>query len=259
MKRYFKINNLEVLGIDIGGSGIKGAIVNLNTGELKTERYRIPTPTSRKPKDMAIVFNQIVKHFEYNGPVGCGFPTIIKHGVCKSTSNLNKAWLNVNVEALFSKACDNPVTVINDADAAGYAVINYGIGKNKDGLVLIITIGTGIGSGAFFNGNLIPNFELGQIPYKKYKKIEYYTADSIRKKEELSFKAWGKRLNNFLELVDTVVCPDLIILGGGVSKYYNQYEKYINIETPVIPAQLGNYAGIIGAAASIKTQTTIRD
>lgn len=242
---------MEVLGIDIGGSGMKGALVNLKTGELTTERYRIPTPASRKPEDMANVFKQIVEHFNYSGPVGCGFPTIIKHGVCKSVSNLNKSWININAEQLFSKACGNPVTVINDADAAGYAVMHYGIGKGEQGLVIMITVGTGIGSGAFFNGKLIPNFELGQIPYKKHKKIEHYTADSIRKKEDLSFKVWGKRLNTFLELVDTIACPDLIILGGGVSKYYDQYEKHINIETPVKPAELGNYAGIIGAAAAV--------
>lgn len=242
---------MEVLGIDIGGSGMKGAMVNLETGELTTERFRIPTPASRKPEDMTNVFKQIVEHFEYSGPIGCGFPTIIKHGVCKSVSNLNKAWINVNAEALFSEACGNPVTVINDADAAGYAVMNYGIGKNEQGLVIMITIGTGIGSGAFYNGKLLPNFELGQIPYKKYKKIEHYAADSIRTKEDLSFKVWGKRLNKFLGLVDVIVCPDLIILGGGVSKHYDQYEKQINIETPVKPAELGNHAGIIGAAAAV--------
>ncbi|MFS4482355.1 polyphosphate--glucose phosphotransferase [Hyunsoonleella sp. 2307UL5-6] len=250
---------MEVLGIDIGGSGMKGALVNLETGELTTERYRISTPASRKPEDMANVFKQIVEHFNYSGPIGCGFPTIIKHGVCKSVSNLNKAWINVNAEQLFSKASGNPVTVINDADAAGYAVMHYGIGKDEQGLVIMITVGTGIGSGAFFNGKLIPNFELGQIPYKKYKKIEHYTADSIRKKEDLSFKVWGKRLNTFLELVDTIVCPDLIILGGGVSKYYDQYEKHINIETSVKPAKLGNHAGIIGAAAAVLDKNSTKN
>ncbi len=242
---------MEILGIDIGGSGMKGGLVNIETGELVTERFRIPTPASRKPEEMAKVFKEITNHFDYNGPVGCGFPTIVKHGVCKSVSNLNKSWLNLDIQKLFSDACGLPVTVINDADAAGYAVINYGIGKNEQGLVLMITVGTGIGSGAFFNGKLIPNSELGQIPYKKYKKIEHYTADSIRKKEDLSFTEWGKRLNTFLELVETIVCPDLIILGGGVSKHFDKYEKQIRIETPVKPAELGNHAGIIGAAAAV--------
>ncbi len=246
---------MEILGIDIGGSGMKGALVNIETGELVTKRFRIPTPPSRKPEEMAKVFKDIVSHFDYDGPIGCGFPTIIKHGVCKSVSNLNKAWLNLDTQKLFSEACGLPVTVINDADAAGYAVMNYGIGKNEQGLVLMITIGTGIGSGAFFNGTLIPNSELGQIPYKKHKKIEHWTADSIRKKENLSFAEWGKRLNTFLELVDIIVCPDLIILGGGVSKDFKKYEKHIKIETPVKPASLGNHAGIIGAAAAVSHNT----
>lgn len=246
---------MEILGIDIGGSGMKGGLVNIETGELITERHRIPTPASRKPEDMAKVFKELVNYFEYKGPVGCGFPTIIKHGVCKSVSNLNKGWLNLDTQKLFSDASGQPVTVINDADAAGYAVMNYGIGKNEQGLVIMITIGTGIGSGAFYNGKLIPNFELGQIPYKKYSKIEHWAADSIRKKEALSFKEWGKRVNTFLELVDVITCPDLIILGGGVSKHFDKYETQIKIETPVKPAILGNHAGIIGAAAAVANES----
>lgn len=242
---------MKVLGIDIGGSGMKGGLVDLESGEMMSERYRIPTPASRKPEDMAKVFGDIVKHFDYKGPIGCGFPTIIKHGVCKSVSNLNKGWLNLDTQKLFSEACGQPVTVINDADAAGYAVMKYGIGKNEAGVVLMITIGTGIGSGAFFNGTLIPNFELGQIPYKKYKKIEHFAADSIRKNKNLSYKEFGKRVNIFLEYVDVLVCPDLIILGGGVSKHFDKFEKEIKIETPVKPAILGNHAGIIGAAAAV--------
>ena len=241
---------MEVLGIDIGGSGMKGALVNSLTGELLTKRFRIPTPNSRKPEAMAQVVKDIVKHFNYNGPVGCGFPTLIKHGVCKAPSNLHSDWKNVNVKALFSKACGLPVTVINDADAAGYAVMNYGIGKGKRGLVVMITIGTGLGSGVFFNGELIPNFELGQIPYKKHKKIEHWAAASIKERDKLSYKKWGKRFNKFLELVELLVSPDFIILGGGTSDDFDDFKKYIKIETPVIPAQLGNYAGIVGAAVA---------
>lgn len=241
---------MEILGIDIGGSGMKGAIINSETGELVSKRYRIPTPTSRNPGDMAQVFKDIVDHFNYKGPVGCGFPTIIKNGVCISTSNLSPTWKNVNAEEIFSEACGQPVTVVNDADAAGYAVMNYGIGKGKLGLVIMITIGTGLGSGAFFNGELIPNFELGQIPYKKYKKIERWAAASIKDREKLSFKKWGKRFNVFLKLVEVIVCPDYIILGGGTSKNFGEFKKYIKIDTPVIPAHLGNHAGLIGAAVA---------
>ncbi len=241
---------MEVLGIDIGGSGMKGALVNSLTGEKLTPRHRIPTPPSRKPKEMAKVVAQIVEHFDHKGPVGVGFPTVIKHGVCKSPGNLHKSWRGVNVKELFSEATGLPVTVVNDADAAGYATMNYGIGKGKQGLVIMITIGTGLGSGAFLDGELIPNFELGQIPYKKYKKIELWAADSAKEREGLSYKEWGKRFNKFLTYVELIVAPDLIILGGGASKDFEEYKDCIKIETPVIPAELRNAAGIVGAAAA---------
>lgn len=241
---------MVVLGIDIGGSGMKGALVNSKTGEMLTERFRIPTPESRKPQEMAEVVKKIVEHFNHKGPVGCGFPTIIRHGICKSKGNLHKSWVNVNVRELFSKVTGLPVTVINDADAAGYATMNYGIGRDKEGFVVMITIGTGLGSGAFFNGELIPNFELGQIPYKKYKKIETWAAASAKENEELTFKEWGKRFNIFLKYVDLLISPDWIILGGGTSKQFDEYKDYITIETPVIPAELRNQAGIVGAAAA---------
>ena len=241
---------MEVLGIDIGGSGMKGGLINSVTGEMVSERFRIPTPESRNPEDMAKVFKDIVDHFNYKGPVGCGFPSLVKHGVCKSHGNLHPDWNNLNVKELFSEACGLPVTVINDADAAGYAVMNYGIGIGKMGLVLMITIGTGLGSGAFLDGELIPNFELGQIPYKKFKKIETWAAASAMEREKLSFKKWGKRFNIFLQLVELLVNPDYIILGGGTSDDYDQFKKYITIETPVEPAHLGNTAGIVGAACA---------
>lgn len=244
------LTTMEVLGIDIGGSGIKGAMVDMRTGEMITERHRIPTPSSRKPEAMAEVVAEIVKHFNYKGPVGCGFPSVIKDGVCKSQGNLHKSWVGTNVEALFKKVTGNEFTVINDADAAGYAVMNYGIGKDEDCFVLIITIGTGLGSGAFYNGKLIPNFELGQIPYKDFDKIEDWAAASAKKREDLSYKKWGKRFNKFLEYVELIASPDLIILGGGTSKHFSEYEKYIKIDTPVVPAGLQNHAGIIGAATA---------
>lgn len=241
---------MEVLGIDVGGSGIKGALVNMETGEMMTERFRIPTPESRTPEAMAEVVAEIVGHFNYKGPVGCGFPTVMKQGVCKSHGNLHKSWDGLNVEELFEKATGRDFTVINDADAAGYAVMNYGTGRGESGFVIIITIGTGLGSGAFLNGKLLPNFELGQIPYKKYDKIETWAAGSAMEREGLSYKKWGKRFNIFLELVELIVAPDLIILGGGASKDFEEFSKKIKIETRVVPAELQNHAGIIGAAAA---------
>lgn len=239
---------MEILGIDVGGSGMKAALVNTETGEMLSKRHRIPTPKSRTPEAMAEVIAQLVKHFDYSGPVGCGFPTVIKNGICKSAGNLDDSWVGVDVNKLFEDATGQQFSVVNDADAAGYAVINHGIGKGLEGLVLIITIGTGLGSGAFVNGELLPNFELGQIPYKKYKKIETWAAGSAMEREELSYQKWGKRFNKFLNIVNLIVAPDHIILGGGASKDWDQYKDCIDVDTPVIAAQLKNHAGIIGAA-----------
>ncbi|WP_045801120.1 polyphosphate--glucose phosphotransferase [Flagellimonas lutaonensis] len=241
---------MEILGIDIGGSGIKGAIVDCETGKLLTERHRIPTPKSRKPKAMAEVVNQIVEHFDYKGPVGCGFPTIVKNGVCTSKGNLHKSWVGVNIDELFTKTTGQPFTVLNDADAAGYASMNYGVGKGKKGFVVMITVGTGLGSGAFLDGKLIPNFELGQIPYKKYKKIEDWAASSAMEREGLSYEKWGKRFNKFLGYLELLVAPDLIIIGGGISKKWDAFSHLIDVETHVVKAELMNHAGIIGAAVS---------
>ncbi len=241
---------MEILGIDVGGSGMKGALVDAKTGEMLSERFRIPTPPSRKPKEMAKVIAQIVAHFNHKGPIGCGFPTVIKNGVCKSPGNLHKSWLNLKVDDLFSEATGLPVTVVNDADAAGYAEMKYGSGKGKMGFVIMITIGTGLGSGAFFNGQLIPNFELGQIPYKKYKKIELWAAASAKERENLSYDKWGKRFDKFLNYVELLVAPDLIIIGGGTSKDFDQFKDDISIDTPHIQATFRNKAGIIGAAAA---------
>ncbi len=241
---------MKILGIDIGGSGIKGAIVDTVTGEMLTERFRIPTPPSRKPKEMAKVVAKIVKHFNYDGPIGCGFPAVVKNGVCKGYGNLSKKWLNTNAEELLSKATGLEVTVINDADAAGFAEIKYGAGKDKKGLVTMITIGTGLGSGVFLNGQLLPNFELGQIPYKKYKKIEHWASGYAKESKGLSYKKWGKRFNTFLQYVNVITAPDLIIIGGGASKDWADFKDCITIDTPVTPAKLLNNAGIVGAAAA---------
>jgi len=241
---------MEILGIDVGGSGMKGGIVNIEEGRMITERHRIATPKHREPEAMADVIAQIVEHFNYKGKVGCGFPTIIKNGICKSPGNLHPSWMDINVERLFMEKTGLQFSVINDADIAGYAAMNYGVGKGTEGLVIMITIGTGLGSGAFFNGKLIPNFELGQIPYKKYKKIEHWAANSVREEKGLSYKKWGKRFNKFLQLVELIVSPNLILLGGGTSKHFDEFKECITIETPVLPAKLENHAGIIGAAAS---------
>ena len=239
---------MELLGIDIGGSGIKASIVDAETGNILSDRKRIPTPQPAKPDAVAKVVNEIIKSLDWKGSVGVSFPTIIKNGKALHYGNLHKSWQGTQIDELFKKYCGLDFYVLNDADAAAMAVMKFGAGKDKKGLVITITLGTGIGSGVFFNGKLLPNFELGRIYGKKGDIMESFAADSARKREDLSYKEWGKRVNFFLSHVEQTMCPELIIIGGGVSKKMDKFKKYITIETPVIPAQLLNDAGIIGAA-----------
>ena len=241
---------MEVLGIDIGGTGIKGAIVDTITGELVTDRYRINTPNPAIPEDVALTIKNIVDHFNWKGTAGCGFPTPLAHGKSQSGGNLHESWKGVQVDKLFQKTSGIEFTVINDADAAAEAEMHFGAGKGKLGLVAVITLGTGIGSGLFFNGNLIPNTELGHVTYKN-DAFEKYAADSIRKKEDLSYSKWGKRLNKYFQHIELILSPDLFIIGGGASKKLNKFIEEIKINTPIIPAENKNEAGIIGAAMAV--------
>ncbi|MEN8124551.1 MAG: ROK family protein [Bacteroidota bacterium] len=238
---------MEVLGIDIGGSGIKGAIVDTKTGELASERHRIPTPQPATPENIAKTIKEIVDHFNWKGKAGSGFPTPLAHGKCLSGANLHPSLKGVQIDELFKKVTGIDFTVINDADAAALAEINFGAGKGKEGLVAVITLGTGIGSGLFYNGVLIPNTELGHVSYKD-EPFENYAADSIRKNEDLSYKKWGKRLNKYFKHIDLILSPDLFIIGGGASKKLDRYKDEIKIDIPIIPAENKNEAGIIGAA-----------
>ena len=240
-----------ILGVDVGASGIKGALVDMEKGQMITERFRVPTPSPATPKNMAKAFKQIVEHFNYSGPVGCGFPAIIKDNVAKSASNIDKSWIDINISEVFGEAAGCPVFVTNDADAAGVAEMNFGLGKGKgkEGVVVLITIGTGLGSAMFIDGKLIPNTEFGHFYLKDQNKVaEAYAADSIRKKKDLSWDSFGKRLNEYLGVLERITSPNLIILGGGVSKKFDNFKKKIKLETEVVPAELRNEAGIIGAA-----------
>ncbi|MGB2273562.1 MAG: ROK family protein, partial [Flavicella sp.] len=171
---------MEILGIDIGGTGIKGAIVDIETGTLVTEKFRVPTPLGACPKDIAIQVGVICKHFNWKGKVGCGFPAIIANGIAKSCGNIDESWLGIDVGALFHEVTGLDFYVANDADVAGLAEIHFGVAKKHSGMVVMLTVGTGLGSGVFFNQILVPNVELGAIPYKKYKRIEHFTANSVR-------------------------------------------------------------------------------
>ena len=239
---------MEILGIDIGGSGIKGAIVNADTGELVTERFRLPTPHPSYPDEVAKVIKAIIDHFDYKGPVGVTFPSVIKNGKCYTANNIHRDWIGTQIDTLFEKHCDNKFFVLNDADAAAEAEMKFGAGKNVDGLVVTITVGTGIGSGVFYNGVLIPNYEMGVMLGKDGKYIEKYAADSARKRDGLSIKKWAKRFDFLLNHATEVLNPDLFIIGGGISKKMAKFEDLLTVNIPVVAAKNQNNAGIIGAA-----------
>jgi len=239
---------MTVLGIDIGGSGIKAAIVDTKTGELISDRHRIQTPKPATPEAIAKVVKEIVIHFNWKKAVGCSFPTTIVDGKCIHSGNLSEKWLNVKVDKLFKKECNLPFFVSNDADLAGVAEVNLGAGKNEKGVIITITIGTGIGSGLFYNGVLIPNLEIGKMLHSNGKIIEFFAADSARKKEDLTLKQWALRFDGLLNYARIVFSPNLIILGGGISKKYDQFKEYLETDVDVKVAKFRNNAGIIGAA-----------
>lgn len=239
---------MKALGIDIGGSGIKAAIVDTKTGKLLSERHRIPTPKPATPDAVAKTVKEIITHFDWKEGVGCSFPTTIVDGKCIHSGNLSEKWLNVKVDKLLKKECGVPFFVRNDADLAGVAEMSLGAGKKEKGLAIVITIGTGIGSGMFYKGKLIPNLELGKMLHTDGKIIEYFTADSVRKKEELTLKQWALRFDQLLNYTKTVFSPSLIILGGGISKKYDNFKKYLETDVKVKVAEFRNNAGIIGAA-----------
>jgi len=239
---------MKVLGIDIGGSGIKAAIVDTETGQFISERHRIPTPQPATPEAVSQTIKEMLVHFNWKERAGCGFPTPFHSNKCLSGGNLHDSWKDVNVSQLFNKTTGVDFSVVNDADAAGLAEVRYGAGKDAKGTVILITIGTGIGSAVFLNTKLLPNTELGHVFYKKDMVFEKYAADSIRKKEDLSYKQWGRRLNKYFLNIELILSPDLIILGGGVSKKLDRFIDEIKISTPIVAAHSLNNAGIIGAA-----------
>ena len=241
-----KPRHMELLGIDIGGSGIKGATVDLDTGRLTRDRLKILTPQPATPKAVAGVVNQLVKHFEWEGPIGCTLPTVVRQGMVHSAANIDKSWVGVDGERLLRKATGQQVVLLNDADAAGIAEMKFGAGRGRGGVVFILTFGTGIGSGVFVDGRLHPNTELGHLEFKGMD-AEHYAAARVREAEKLTYKKWGTRVNEFLEHLEKVFSPDLFIIGGGVSRKMDRFGEYLTGDTEVVPAKLRNEAGIIGA------------
>ncbi|MFT4566124.1 MAG: polyphosphate glucokinase [Saprospiraceae bacterium] len=238
----------KILGIDVGGTGIKAALVDTDTGVFIKPKIKYATPRPSTPKNVSTVINKLIDDFEVNNTfIGCGFPSIIKDNVCMSAANIDDAWIGVNLAEYLAENTNCKGVFLNDADAAGLAEMQFGAGKGRMGTVLMITLGTGIGSGLFVDNRLVPNAELGHLLYKK-SVFEHYASNGARKKKDLSWKEWGKELNAYLDHLKLLLSPDLIILGGGVSKEFDQYKKYLKTDTEIVQAQLMNNAGIVGAA-----------
>ncbi|GAA3429966.1 polyphosphate--glucose phosphotransferase [Streptosporangium sandarakinum] len=238
---------MEALGIDIGGSGIKGAPVDVATGRLTRDRLRVPTPVPAAPEAVAEVVARIAGHFEWAGPVGITFPGVVVDGVTMSAANVDRSWIGVDARALFAKATGLPVTVLNDADAAGVAEVTHGAAREAAGVVLMLTFGTGIGSALFADGRLVPNTELGHLELHG-KEAERRASDHAREAHDLSWDRWAERVEEYLRHVEMLFSPALIVIGGGVSKKSEKFLPKVRLHTPVVPAALLNEAGIVGAA-----------
>ena len=234
-------------GVDIGGSGIKAAIVDLQTGELLTERRKYLTPHPSTPDAVAELVARLVTEANWTGLVGAAFPAVIKNGIALTAANVDESWIGADADAVFTKATGCDVTVLNDADAAGLAEVRYGAAKGVPGVVLLLTFGTGIGSGLFLDGQLVPNTELGHLELDG-KDAEKRAAASARDNEGLSYKQWAKRVQRYLSHVEHLFNPDLFVVGGGVSKAAEKWVPLLELRTPVKPAELLNNAGIVGAA-----------
>ena len=240
---------MERLGIDIGGSGIKGAPVDLTSGRLTATRLRIPTPQPATPEAVAQVVAEIVDHFSWSGPIGCGLPAVLQDGIARTAANIDPLWIGTDARHLLSDQTGCDVNVINDADAAGVAEIAYGAGKNRQGTVLLVTVGTGLGTALFHDGCLFPNTELGHL-WLEEKIAEKFASATVRKAEGLSYRRWAKRFDLYLHHLQALFWPDLFIIGGGISKKHEKFFPYLTIETEIKPATLANEAGIVGAAAT---------
>jgi polyphosphate glucokinase len=234
-------------GIDIGGSGIKGALVDTQAGTLVAPRKRIPTPRPSTPKAVAEVVAQLVLADKWQGMIGATFPAVIRHGVAQSAANVDPAWIGTDVDAVFTESIGQDVTVMNDADAAGLAEVRFGAAKGVPGVVLLLTFGTGIGSALFIDGRLVPNTELGHLELDGVD-AERRAASSVKDEHKMSYKRWAKRVNDYMQHVEKLFTPDLFVVGGGVSKDFEKWGPLLDLSTPVKPAQLLNDAGIVGAA-----------
>ena len=244
-----------VLGPDIGGSGVKGAVVDVAKGEFVGDRIRIPTPTPHTPSNIVSAISEIVAGFKWKGPIGCGFPGVIRSQIIETAANLGgKNFIGVTLPEEIGRACGCEAWIINDADAAGSAEINFGVGRGRrGGVLMMLTVGTGIGVSMFSNRTLVPNLELGHLrmrdkALKKYIAAEKICSDAARKSHDLSWQQWAGRFNKYLQYVHSLCWPDLIVIGGGVASKSDKFLKYIKADCDIAIARLENRAGIIGAA-----------
>ncbi len=241
----------QAFGIDIGGTGIKGAVVDIASGKLVTPRKRILTPRPSTPDNVAMVVNTLVTGAEWSGPVGATFPAVIKHGVARSAANVDPSWIGTDVDACFTAATRSAtdVYVLNDADAAGLAEARFGAARGVPGVVILLTFGTGIGSALLMNGVLVPNTELGHLELDGHD-AEKRAAASVRDENKMSYKEWAVRVARYMAHVERLFSPDLFVVGGGVSKDAKKWVPRLRLNTPVKPAELLNDAGIVGAAVA---------
>jgi polyphosphate glucokinase len=246
---------MNVFGLDVGGSGIKGALVDTETGALLGERVRIKTPHPATPEAIVATAVEVVGQSGWTGPVGCGFPAVVKDGVVRTAANIDRAVIGYDLQGRLEKELGNPVRVINDGDAAGLAEMRWGAGRSVEGVVLMLTLGTGIGTALFVGGRLVPNTELGHIEIRGHD-AEKRAADSARKRENLSWEQYARRLDEYLTTIENLLWPDLIVIGGGISKKTEKFFPHLTARTPLVPATMLNTAGIAGAAlASIPEAT----
>jgi polyphosphate glucokinase len=239
---------VNVFGVDIGGSGIKGAPADLDRGALAQERHKVLTPHPSEPKAVVGAVQEVVRHFDWRGPVGLTFPGVVVDGHTRTAANVDKGWIDLDAGALFSDALGLPVAVVNDADAAGLAEVAYGAGKDRKGVVLLLTLGTGIGSALFIDGALVPNTELGHLELHG-KDAEKHASSAAKEEHDWSWAHWAERLDDYFAMVEQLFSPQLIIIGGGVSRKADKFLPLLKpLRAEIVPAQLQNDAGIVGAA-----------
>jgi polyphosphate glucokinase len=239
---------MQIFGVDIGGSGIKGAPVDLDRGDLARERHKVLTPHPATPQGVADCVAEVVGHFDWSGPIGITFPGVVTDGITRTAANVDKGWINTDARALLGERIGQPVTILNDADAAGVAEMTFGAGKGRAGTVIVLTFGTGIGSAVFTDGRLVPNSELGHLELHGHD-AEKRASTKAKEDEDLSWQHWAHRVQKYLLHVEMLFSPELFIIGGGVSRKAEKFLPLIEkVRAEMVPAQLQNNAGIVGAA-----------